>query len=299
MTAGPKPKPAAEVDVDADLVRRLLAGQHPDLADRPIVHVATGWDNELYRIGDDLVARLPRRAPAAELVANEQRWLPFVAERVAVAVPAPLRVGGPNEEYPWAWSVCAWLPGRSMLDATPSSAADAADTLADFLVAMHVDAPEGLIDNPYRGGPLAARDDRMQEMTRRLTGVIDVDEVLGLWADLRDLPDWQERPVWLHGDLHRGNVLVHGGRVSAVIDFGDMCGGDPATDLAAAWILVEPSECRRFRTRLGHDEDTWRRARGWALSLGVAYAASGADDRSYWDLGLATIEAALADDLSW
>jgi aminoglycoside phosphotransferase (APT) family kinase protein len=270
--------PAAEVDIDATLVRRLVRSQHPDL-DGPLRLVANGWDNVIYRLGEDLCVRLPRRAAAVDLIRHEQRWLPALAERAGAVVPAPVRAGVPGEGFPWPWSICPWFDGRSAADVPPAERAPAATDLAEFLARLHVPAPADAPRNPWRGVRLAARYAAVGE---RLAGRPDL---RALWERLVSTPAWAGRPYWLHGDLHPANlVLAPSGpaRLVAVVDFGDLTAGDPATDLAVAWLAFDAAGRAAFRERYdaltGMDRDTWVRARGWALNLGTAIAAHSDDN---------------------
>ena len=292
---GAQDTPAAEVEVDESLVRALLAEQHPDLADLPLKPLASGWDNAIFRLGDDFVVRLPRRQLAAALIEHEQRWLRELAPRLPLPIPVAVREGMPTETYPWAWSVCRWFPGT--VAATTPLEDDEADALVlgEFVRAMHEPAPPDAPENPFRGVPLAERDEIMRERLDQLGDVLDRDKVILSWEDALTLPPWRGPALWLHGDLHPFNLLVHRGRLSAVIDFGDLTSGDPATDLAVAWMLF-PARIRPvFRGAAGDvDDDTWARARGWALSLGVAYIANSADNSAFATLARRTIDAALA-----
>ncbi len=275
--------PAAEIDIDAALVRGLLEEQHPDLAHLPLTAVASGWDNDIFRLGGELTARLPRRSLAAGLVLNEQRWLPELASRLPLDVPVPVRVGGPSEAlgYPWSWTVGPWLPGSPLEQSPPDDLADAATALGEFLAAMHQPAPFDAPTNPYRGVPLADRAERFEQGVLDLADTVDGSALGRLWADLVRTPAWSGPPVWVHGDVHPLNLLVHQGRLTAVIDFGDLTAGDPASDLAGAWTFLSAAERAILRAAAGThrpiDDDTWSRARGWALALGVAMA--NGDDR--------------------
>lgn len=293
--SGPQNTPGAEVDVDEALVRALLADQHPDLADLPLAPLASGWDNAIFRLGDDFVVRLPRRQLAAALVEHEQRWLPDLAEGLPLPVPVAVRKGRPAPSYPWAWSVCRWFPGTVAATTPVDDIQLAARVLGAFVRAMHQPAPPDAPENPFRGVPLLERDEVMRERVDQLGDLLDRDRVLGCWEDALAIPRWAGPPLWLHGDLHPFNLLVHHGRLSAVIDFGDLTSGDPATDLAVAWMLFPPPLRAVFRSEAGDvDDDTWARARGWALSLGVAYIAHSADNAMFAALARTTIDAALA-----
>lgn len=288
--------PAAEIDIDDDLVRALLAEQFPDLAGLPLAPVANGWDNVVVRLGDALTVRLPRRELAATLVAGEQRWLPELARRLPLPVPAPVRSGRPSPAlgYPWSWSVCPWFPGDVAAVAPPVDPVAAARSLGGFLRALHQPAPPDAPVNPYRGGPLSDREPAFLERVDQLGTVIDGDAVLARWARLVDTPAWTGPPIWLHGDLHPANVLVVDGRLSAVLDFGDLTSGDPATDLFVAWQLFPPEVRPMFREAVGGvDDDTWQRAEGWALAMAVTYLANSADHPVIAGIGRRTLAALL------
>ena len=237
--------PAAEVEVSADLVRRLLADQHPDLARLPVEFLANGWDNELYRVGDRLVARLPRRALGAEIIKNEQRWLPGLAPRLPLPIPYPERTGVPACGYPYSWSVVPYLPGVPAAQASSFDPAAAAAVVGGFLGALHVPAPADAPANPFRGVPLAERAGTFAANLALLTGQAAMITPAGTRYCARGTRRWRPPgydgpPVWLHGDLHPANILVSDGQVSGVIDFGDITAGDPADDLSVAWMLLPP-----------------------------------------------------------
>ena len=260
--------PKIEIDVTADLARALLADQHADLASLPLHGRTFGWDNLTWRLGDDLALRFPVRAMSSTLVEREQRWLPVLAPRLPVPVPAPVRDGRPALGYPWAWSVVPWLAGDQVA-ATPVADRTAwAGELAAALAALHSPAPRDAPVNPYRGVPLA---DRYDVMVGRQTP--DVPQVDALRAALdagRAAPAWDRDPVWVHGDPHPGNLVSHHGHLTGLIDFGDLCAGDPASDLAAAWLTFDAAGREVFAARTqaarGWDDATWVRARAWAAS---------------------------------
>ena len=263
-----------EVDTNVSLVVRLLTTQFPQWANLPIelVHSA-GTDNALYRLGDDMVARLPRSPRATEQVDKEQKWLPRLAPLLPLNIPVPLAKGKPGEGYPWHWSVYRWLEGE---DATTEPIADprqAATDLAQFIAALQqIEATGGPPPGPhnfYRGVPLAMRDQQTRAAIAALHDVLDTDEVTAAWDAAIEVPAWDGAPVWLHGDLQPGNLLVQQGRLSAVIDFGGLGVGDPACDVMAAWLLLSAENRAVFRAALQVDDATWARGRGWALSFGL------------------------------
>lgn len=286
VTAGPLP-------IDVDLVRALLAEQHPDLAGLELVRVAEGWDNSVFRLGADLTVRLPRRIEGAALVEPEQRWLPgLVADLPSVddgglATSATVRVGVAGCGFPWPWSIGPWLPGDIAARARIEDPSEAARRLGRFLAGFHRAAPEGAPPNPHRGVPLVDRSpmldaalDRIEQQGRDLGPGIERSMVQHRWDELVVTPPWTGPPLWIHGDLHLANLLVDQGRLTAVIDFGDLTSGDPATDLAVAWPLLPADAHGAFREAAGRaavwagegiDDDTWRRGEAWALGFAVAY----------------------------
>ncbi|WP_028922126.1 aminoglycoside phosphotransferase family protein [Pseudonocardia acaciae] len=260
-----------EIEITAELVRELLRDQHPDLADRPVRLGARGWDNQLWRLGDDLAVRLPWATRAADdLLRKEHAWLPALAPRLPLRVPVPRRLGEPSERYPRPWIVTTWVPGAPA-DRAPATRPDAAaDGLAAFLTALHRPAPEGAPVGRGRGGPLAGLTEGFAEQLASATerGLVpDPDAVRAVWEDAAAAPEWAGPPTWLHGDLHPANVLTSDGAFCGVIDFGDLCAGDPASDLAAAWSLLPDGALDRFHRgyRPAADAATLRRARGWAV----------------------------------
>ncbi|WP_307860973.1 aminoglycoside phosphotransferase family protein [Cellulomonas wangleii] len=269
MPTPPLPRhPMIEVDVDAELARALLVQQHPDLAHLPLHGRTFGWDNLTWRLGEDLALRFPVRETSSTLVEREQRWLPVLAARLPVPVPRPVRDGRPGHGYPWAWSVVPWLPGTPVAATPVADRTGWATELADALAALHRPAPPDAPTNPYRGVPLAQRH---EVMASRLT------EAVPHVAALRDAleaglaaPAWDRDPVWVHGDPHPGNLVAAGGHLTGLIDFGDLCSGDPASDLATAWMTFDAAGRAAFvaRTQEAHrwDAATWVRARAWAVS---------------------------------
>jgi aminoglycoside phosphotransferase (APT) family kinase protein len=293
------PMPPAEVDIDTDLVRRLVASQFPELAAQDIRPLASGWDNESFRLGDELTVRLPRRTMAAALVENEATWLPRLAADLPLAVPTPVHLGRPGDGYPWPWTICRWVPGHPLDVEPPVDPHDAATQLGSFVRALHRPAPAEAPRSAYRGTPLVDRDTPLRDRLAQLRGLVDVLALGRLWDDALAAPVHQGAPVWIHGDLHPLNVVASEGRLSGVIDFGDICAGDPATDLSAAWILLPARARQDFRDAAGPeaaDDATWARARGWAVSHGVMCLASSADNPRIGAIGRRTIDAVLGDD---
>ncbi|WP_245935132.1 aminoglycoside phosphotransferase family protein [Acidipropionibacterium virtanenii] len=279
--------PPAEVDITVDLLRALLSDQHPDLADRELTVAANGWDNVIVRIGADLLARLPRRRLAASLVLHEQRWLPGLAEGLPISVPSPVREGRPGLGYPWAWSICPWFDGDMAADVALADPSREADRLGSFLHALHRPAPADAPSNPYRDVPVTALLPRIRDNLERLGP--GRDHLAELVDELAPTPAWHGPPVWVHGDLHAANLLVTDDRISTVLDFGDLTSGDPAVDLAVAWMLFDADARRRFRTAAGGgepvDDATWDRARLWAVHLGLNFLLHSADSERFARMG--------------
>jgi aminoglycoside phosphotransferase (APT) family kinase protein len=294
--------PPAEVEVSADLVRRLVADQHPDLARLPVEFLANGWDNELYRVGDGLVARLPRRALGAQIIVNEQRWLPALAPRLPLPIPSPERTGVPACGYPYSWSVVPYLPGVPAATASSFDPAAAAAAVGGFLGALHVPAPADAPANPFRGVPLAQRAGTFAANLALIGGHVDRDAVLRAWVAAFTAPGYDGPPVWLHGDLHPANILVNNGQVSGVIDFGDITAGDPASDLSVAWMLL-PLRCHdifwsAYQAAGGRAGDALRaRARGWALNFAVVFLAHSEDNPVLRHVGHRTLSTVLENRL--
>ncbi|KQO64552.1 aminoglycoside phosphotransferase family protein [Curtobacterium sp. Leaf261] len=287
--------PAADITVTVPLVRDLLRDQHSDLADLPLRVVANGWDNVMLRLGDELVVRVPRREVAAHLVEHEQRWLPTIGALVGqvVRVPVPVRIGRPSDVFPWPWSVVPWTDGVAA-GSTPVDSPRVADALAAFIGALHVDAPGDAPRNPVRGGPLS---DRAGVVAERLASgdVPRAGAVAGLWDRALSTAGWDAPPVWLHGDLHPCNLVVHGDHLAAVVDFGDVTAGDPATDLATAWLTFGREARVRFRAHLAADDATWLRARGWTIAMATALVTGSSVGSDHHALGLRALDAVLDD----
>ena len=267
---------ADEVDIDEALVRRLLAGQFPQWAELPIVPVASaGTVNAIYRLGDDMVVRLPRVQRYARDLQKEYDWLPKLAPHLPLAVPQPLAIGDPGEGYAWRWCVYRWLTGEVWSADSVRDRCEAAADLARFITALRrvdtTDAPRRPV-----GYETLALHDYVRPAIVAAAGMIDVDAVHAAWDAALELPAWNGPPVWVHGDLSRpGNLLAEAGRLSAVIDFGSIGLGDPARELMAAWTLFSGESRDVFRRALSVDDPTWARGRAWTLTrvMNVAYYA--------------------------
>jgi aminoglycoside phosphotransferase (APT) family kinase protein len=262
---------ADEVDIDSALVGRLVAAHFPEWAALPIEPVPFfGTDNALYRLGDDMVVRLPRRQRTSGTLEKERRWLPKLAPLLPLAVPVPLAEGTPAEGYPFVWSVYPWLEGENATVERVTDLSQLATDLAQFVAALQRIDPTGGPSpgehNFFRGVPLPTRDEATRAAIASLCATIDVGAVTAAWEAALQAPAWERSPVWIHGDLDARNLLVEEGRLSAVIDWGGLGVGDPACDVMVAWKVLSADTRDIFRTALSVDEATWARGRGWALS---------------------------------
>jgi aminoglycoside phosphotransferase (APT) family kinase protein len=261
-------------DIDVSLVSRLVARQFPQWAHLSVRPVQpSGWDNRTFRLGDEMVVRLPSAEGYVAQVEKEHRWLPRLAPHLPLAIPIPLAMGLPDHEYPWAWSVYHWIDGeRASVERIGDLRAFAND-LARFITALQqVDPTDVPVPKPHnflRGGPLPTYDREMRQAIAGLDGRIDTGAATEVW-DAALATIWRDSPVWVHGDLTTGNMLVQQGRLRAVIDFGCSGVGDPACDLVIAWTLLSGESRNAFRTTLTADGATWARGRGWALWKALA-----------------------------
>ena len=271
--------------IDADLARRLVAAQFPQWAELPIRPVEHGgWDNRTFHLGDELTVRLPSAAAYRLQVEKEQHWLPLLAPHLPLPIPEPVAQGAPGAGYPWPWSIYRWLDGEPATTAAVGDLVGFANDLAKFLIALQaVDATDGPGHGPHnfqRGGPLAFYEAEAREAIVALGDTIDGAAATAV-LDAALSSSWQREPVWFHGDVATGNLLVRDGRLAAVIDFGTCGTGDPACDLAIAWTLFDGESGEAFRAGMPLDAGTWARGRGWALwkALIVAAAQPGTNRR--------------------
>ena len=265
---------ADEVPVDAALARRLVAAQFPHWAGLAVTPVAaSGTDHALFRLGEALAARMPRIASAAAQGDKERHWLPLLAPRLPLAVPEPVAKGEPGDLYPFRWSVCRWLPGRDAEAAGFEAPVAAATALGGFVRSLRGLAADGAPapgpHNSGRGVALAARDTATRAGIAATSAMFDGAAMLARWQAALRAPCWAGPPSWLHGDLHGANLLVQGGALAGVLDFGCLGAGDPACDLAPGWTVFTGEARAAFRAAAGMDPAAWARGRGWALSVAV------------------------------
>ena len=264
---------ADEVDINVSLVRRLIAAQFPQWADLPIKPVEiSGIDNRTFHLGAHMTVRLPSAAAYALQVEKEHRWLPKLAPLLPLPIPVPLAKGAPADGYPWQWSVYRWLQGETASAERIADLRQFATALAQFLTALQrIDSAGGPPPgrhNFFRGGLLTVYDAETRQAIAALDGKVDTAAASAVWEVALEAT-WHGSPVWFHGDISWGNLLVEGGRLSAVIDFGTSGVGDPSCDLAIAWTLFGGESRDAFRTALGLDDATWARGRGWTLWKGL------------------------------
>lgn len=263
--------------IDTELVSRLVAAQFPQYAGLPVRKVEPGGvDNRTFRLGDELAVRLPSAEGYVASVAKEQRWLPVLAPLLPVPIPVPIATGVPGEGYPWPWTINRWLDGDTLLTHYATDRDGLARDLAAFIRALRaVDAADGPAAGPhsfYRGAAPAFYDAETLAAIETLGDRINAPAALEVWSAALE-SQWAEPPVWFHGDIAHGNLLLRYGRLAAVIDFGTSGVGDPACDLVIAWTYFVGDERQLLRDEAGLDDDTWRRARGWALWKSLITAA--------------------------
>ncbi|GAA2760688.1 aminoglycoside phosphotransferase family protein [Actinopolymorpha rutila] len=286
--------------IDAGLVKRLLTAQFPQWSDLPVTPVEVdGWDNRTYRLGEELTVRLPTAPGYVPAVEKEHRWLSVLAPHLPVPIPVSVALGEPGEGFPHPWSIRRWLDGDTARPDRITELAEFAESVAEFLLALQrIDATDGPTAGEHsfhRGAPPAYYDNETRACLRTLEGRLDTDRAAAVW-DAALAAEWRGEPVWFHGDVAHGNLLVRDGRLAAVIDFGTCGVGDPACDLVIAWTLFAGPSREAFRRTVALDAGTWARARGWVLwkaLLGLAEDAR--QGRALAAGNLRVVEEVLAD----
>ncbi|MCH9634684.1 MAG: hypothetical protein S4CHLAM7_14380 [Chlamydiae bacterium] len=286
--------------IDVSLVHHLIASQFPDWRDLPVEPVAmSGWDNRTFHLGKEMLVRLPSAADYELQVEKEHKWLPKLAPALPVSIPVPLAIGKPEHGYPWKWSIYRWLEGETVASTPVSDLVAFATDLSSFLNALHridtTGGPSPGLHSFYRGGSLATYDADMQRAIHSLKGKVDSSLATDIWERALST-SWKKPPVWVHGDISAGNLLVQKGKLGGVIDFGQLSIGDPACDLAINWTLLQGESRTAFQNGLSLDKDTWARARGWTLWKALVVAAgftnpSNSESKQCWRI----IEEVIAD----
>jgi len=260
---------ADEIAINGMLVQKLIETQFSHWSHLPIIPInSSGTDNAIYRLGQELAIRLPRTASAALQIDKEYQWLPQFAPHLPLAIPVPLGKGLSTEDFPWPWLIYRWLEGKDATVVHITDLEQAAIDLGHFVLALQKINPAG---GPFsrRGKPLATCDHETRRALQSLHGLIDVDAATRAWENALNVPVWHGLPVWTHGDLHAGNLLVDGDKLTAVIDFGMAGIGDPACDMMVAWTFLSANTRDIFRKVVNPDDATWARGRGWALTFGL------------------------------
>jgi aminoglycoside phosphotransferase (APT) family kinase protein len=257
-----------EVPIDSELVTRLLRDQFPEWSDLPLARVESGGTvNAIYRLGPEMAIRLPLAEWGIESLHREFVWAPRLAPHLPLEVPRPLVRGEAGHGYPFPWSIHRWIEGHIALPEHLGDAALAALDVAGFVRALQAVDTAGAPANTHRGGPLAAANVATRAAIEACEGLIETAAVLKIWERALGAPPWDRPAVWTHGDLWYSNLLVVGGRVTAVLDFGGAGAGDPAIDTLPAWSLCDSMTRPLFRSEIGVDDATWERGRGWAVSM--------------------------------
>ncbi|RWA73387.1 MAG: aminoglycoside phosphotransferase family protein [Mesorhizobium sp.] len=292
-----------KLGIDTDLVRRLVDAQFPEWRHLPVSPVASGgWDNRTFHLGDEMTVRLPSAAPYSLQVEKEHRWLPQLAPHLPLPIPMPLAMGEPAAGYPWHWSIYRWIEGDTAKTGQITDLRAFAISLADFLVALkRIDPTGGPAPgqhNFHRGGPLTVYDGEARLAIAALEGEIDTQAATIVW-EAALAATWQGSPVWFHGDVAWGNLLVDEGRLSAIIDFGTSGVGDPSCDLAIAWTFFEAESRKAFRDRIAVDDATWARGRGWTLWKALITLAGHDANQAEAEKSRRVIDEVLADHWRW
>ncbi len=290
--------PAAERALDESQVRELLGSAPHDLHDLPLRLVAEGWDNAIWRLGDRHAVRLPRRERSAPLTLHEQQALPVIApmlREVGVRVPSVVHAGTATASFPWAWSVIEWIDGQHALERPRPRNTGWAPQLAAALLALHQPAPDDAPPNPVRGVALGERDAAIRRYLARVPDPARAG-LSAIW-DAGLLASATTERTWIHGDLHPGNIVIDHDALAALIDFGDVTAGDPAYDIAGAWLAFDATGRGAFRSATGdrYDASTWVRARAWAAALAAILLGSSDDRDDFRTLGEQTAAALLAE----
>lgn len=264
--------------IDIPLVQKLIAVQFPKLAHLPITPVdQSGWDNRTFHLGDRMVVRLPSDAAYTDQAEKAYRWLPELGPQLPLAIPIPLALGQPSEDFPWHWSIYNWIKGENATKERIEDLNRFAMTLANFLKTLQAfdttGGPAAGQHSFYRGGALSTYHEETKQAIEQLGDKINKTLITEIWQKAL-ASTWDKPPVWVHGDIAPGNLLVDEGKLVAIIDFGQLCIGDPACDLAIAWTFFDEASRDAFWAALPLDVDTWARGRGWALWKALIVCAS-------------------------
>jgi aminoglycoside phosphotransferase (APT) family kinase protein len=292
-----RPPSVDGVDIDVSLVRRLVVAQFPQWTTLPVTATgANGWDTVVFRLGSELAVRLPRRKLGAEHLSTEYRWLPVIAPHLPLPTPVPICLGAPAEGYPWPWTVTPWLPGQAASDAPVRHQRETAERLARFITDLHALDTTGGPASTLRSSPLAGRDPTVRAAITTTRGTSSTDALTAVWNAALAAGPWTGPEVWVHGDLHPANLLTIDGRLRAVIDFGLLGVGDPASDLIVAWTALSPPGRSHLRRVLSISDATWARARGRALDFALMCLSRAPNDSAVGSIARRTVEQLLTND---
>lgn len=257
-----------EIHIDERVIRGLVRTQLPQWRDLTIERVeSAGTDNALFRLGSDMVLRLPLTTGAASSLGKELEVLPLLGDRLPFPVPTLFVVCRPDDDFPHRWTVYGWIEGASLDTTSVGDEELLTADLVSFLRALRAVDIQG--PTSHRGQGLAVQDGEVRAALPRLRGLIDAQAAAAAWEEALSAPGWREEPVWVHGDLLPGNILVAGDRLAGIIDWSAAGVGDPACDLIVGWACHSQSSRERLRAELKVDDATWARGRGWALSIGL------------------------------
>jgi aminoglycoside phosphotransferase (APT) family kinase protein len=294
---------ANQLSVSVGTVRELVDAQFPQWRALPITHLASaGTVNAIFRIGDELAARLPLRLQDVErarrALESEAAAAGELLGRTRFATPEVVALGAPGAGYPLAWSVQTWLPGVVAADEDPGGSEAFARDLAEFIRGVRAIETKGrTFRGTGRGGELPAHDQWMAACLERSESLLDVPRLRLMWSRMRELPRMAPDTM-THGDLIPANVLVCDGRLVGVIDVGGLGPADPALDLVAAWHLLEDGPRQVLRDELGCEDLDWQRGEAWAFeqAMGLVwyYAVS---NPSMSQLGQRTLARIMSDQL--
>ncbi len=285
------------MEITADLVRKLILSQFPQWADLPIAPVErSGWDNRTFRLGQAMTVRMPSAERYAAQVSREQKWLPYLGRQLSIPVPTPLAVGRPEFEYPWAWSIYRWLPGLSANSVHDLDLDCLATDLADFLVSLQaISAIGGPTPGPanfFRGDSVLVYEAEVLSAIELIADRYDRKKLVAIWERTAQ-SNWRKAPVWVHGDISPANLIIERGRLSSVIDFGQLAIGDPACDYAIAWTSLSQSGRQLFKDTLAADDETWLRGIAWAFWKALIVATGNTSTEEQKSASLKTISTIL------
>ncbi len=264
---------AEHLPVSVSLAKALVTSQFPKWSKLEICPIpSSGTDNTIFRLGENMCLRLPKTMHTEKNLKKEHAWLPKLTP-LSLQTPKPLAIGTPEKGYPCSWCIYSWIDGNTVVANYLSDDHRAAKDIGKFINSLQLvdteGGPKSGPHNNYRGVPLIDRNQLTREAIQKLNAEFETNALNNLWDAALDVPTWANAPVWLHGDIHSGNMLTQNGRLNAMIDFGLSGVGDPACDLMVGWTQFHPEARNTFHKFIKADDDTWERGKGWALSWAV------------------------------